>query len=1241
MIFMDSDLGPLDLNLKKGRKTMRKTTLIIAAIAALLALSTFSFAQEITGNIVGTVKDSNGAGVPNATVTITDSTKNLVARTVQTNEDGEFSAPNLPVSVYTVTVEAPNFKKSIQTDVKVDVGARRSVDISLAAGRIDETVTVQANAVTIETTTAQASTVINGDQVRELSINNRNFIQLIMLAPGVSNDEPDFVPTGTTNQETGAVNIQAISVNGARSSANTYTVDGADITDRGSNLTIQAYPSIDSIGEFRVLRSLFPAESGRSGGGQVNVVTRGGGQKFRGNIFEFIRNEALNANDYITNASPGLAATLGRDCADGRIAPTDPTCKIKRRAFRYNNYGWTLGGPIYFLNFGERDPDEPYFKRYERTFFFFSQEFRKDKRSPVFASTVPTDTLERGIFTAPVCLQATGTTAASCTLILPATAAAPLAITTLRPINPIAQQYIDFVYSKIGPPTSTTPGSFAANYPIESTLDFRQEVFRLDHSFNDRISTFYKYQRDHIPTIDGNAIFSSGSNLPGVSTLDTNSPGRTHTAQLTWVQSSNLIFQGRFTYGWGAIKTTNVGSLALVNSPITPPLAYPRTRDRIPTLSGNGFSGLFGQGHYDNFSWKANSGGDVTWIMGNHSMKFGIVYSMYRKNENAIAGSNEGSYSAFNIPGSTTTFTLTGGNATQQSWANFLQGTNASFTQASFDYTADLRQMAFEGYAQDEWKVRRNLTISYGVRYSYFGSPYDKNGRLTNFVPELFTSGPSVTGAGNRVPGTGNYCAGLIMNTNGSATFPNCTPTPSPWGKYVQEVNKTDFAPRFGIAWDPFGDGKTALRTGYGIYHEQVLNGPFLTIIGTNPPFQQNCSVTGINISNPAAGCALVATNTAPNIRAVDPHWKTPYMQHWSFDWQQQLSNKTVMTVGYYGSKGTHLIGGFEMNLIPPGAAIARGATGCATGATYLGGPAPTLAPCQVAGQAFFSSAQEAILDQIRPYRGYRSITMVQPRYNSNYHSLQVSATQRFSDASQINLAYTWAKNLTDAQNDRSTSPQNTYDMRLEKARAALDRRHILTINYIYELPWMRTQQGFVGKVLGGWQVSGIATHQSGLPFTPTIGGFDPSGLGLLPPPLTVGRPNITCNPNQGGAQTFQQWFNPACFQITPISTTPGPFSNTVGNGGRGIVNGPPTTRFDLTLSKNFRWGERYRVQIRGEAFNVLNHTNFRGVTTGVWVASTAPVAFGGTCTTGCSTFGAVSSVRDPRVIQLGAKFYF
>jgi hypothetical protein len=1213
---MDCILDFHKFETRKKTMTKKNWSSILFAVALSLCLSGLAFGQEITGSIVGTVRDTAGAVVPGATVTITDPAKdNLVVRTLTTNDDGGFFAPNLAVSTYNVTVEAANFKKSVSTEVKVDVGQRRQADVVLAAGNISETVTVVADAVAVDANSPTASTTINGDQVRELSLNNRNWVQLVTLAPGVSNDLNDSVSVGTSDPQTGAVNIIAISVNGARSSQNTFTVDGADITDRGSNLTIQAYPSVDSIGEFRVLRSLYPAESGRSGGGQVNVVTRSGTDRFRGNLFEFVRNEKFNANSPAINSLTN--PSFGRD----------DNGKAKRAPFRYNNFGWTIGGPVYFLKFGERDPDDSYFGRWSKTFFFFSQEFRRDIRYPTFVTTVPTALQRTGRFTVPICIQASGTT---CTATLAGSVAMPGQLTN---INPVAQQYVNFIYNNLPLPNTGTSNGLSA--PSRNEAKFEQEVIKIDHSFNDAFSINYRYQRDKIPTLDANSLFSSGTGLPDVSTTSTDSPGRTHTVQGVYTASSNLIFEGRYTFGYGAILSENVGLLALSRSPIAIPLPYANERDRVSSITGNGFTALGGFGPYDNFSWKGNISGAVTWIVGNHTTKYGVVYSKYRKNENALAGVNEGQFSAFSVPGATSTNVIaTGGNLTQQQWANFLMGTNATLTQASFDYTADLRQKTFEAYAQDEWKVRRNLTLYAGVRYSFFGAPWDKNGRLTNFIPELWNpaAAPLVEGDGDRVPAAGkNYCNGMIINTNGSATFPNCTPTPSPWGKFVVKAPKNDFAPRVGLAWDPFGDGRTAVRTGYGIYHEQVLNGFYLTTIGTNPPFQQNCVVTGVRLDNPTpGGCAIQSANLVSSLRnIVQAEWETPYMQHWSLDFQRQLTSKTLVTAGYFGSKGTNLIGGFEMNLLKPGEALTRL---CAPiGSTTT----PTVA-CQQPNQAFFSTAEERILDQIRPFRGYRSLTAIQPRYNSNYHSLQVSGQQRFTGASQVNLAYTWSKNLTDNPNDRSAAPQNSYDIGLEKSRAALDRRHIFTVNYIYELPFFSKQKGFVGKILGGWQASGIVTFQTGLGFTPTVSGFDPAGLGLIPPPLTVARANVLCDPNDGAPHTVQQWFNTACFQVVPINNA-SPNPPNVGNASRGLIEGPGTKRVDFTMTKNLRFGERYRVQLRAEAFNVFNWTNPRAINTTVWSATTQPAPGGN----GASLFGRVTTFRDPRVMQFGAKFYF
>jgi len=1194
--------------------------------------------QEITGSIVGTVRDSSGLVVPGATVKIADSTKaDFLVRTTTTNNEGIFSAPNLAVSTYTVTVEMPNFKKAVKSEVKLDVGQRRNVDFILEVGGTNEVVTVQADAATIETTMPTSASLISGAQARELSLNNRNWVQLVALAPGVTNDLADQVYMGTTNPE-GQANTINISVNGGRSSQNTFTVDGADVTDRGSNITIQAYPSVDSIGEFKVLRSLYPAESGRSGGGQINVVTRAGTSKFHGSAYEFIRNEILNANNFLINGS--ASPSYGRD----------ENFKAIRAPFRYNDFGWLLGGPVPLAKklLGEKGKD---------LFFFFSQELRRDRRSssPVTVS-VPDAPLRKGVFQIPVCINRPALGETSCTgdYILPANTPIPTSL-----LSPAAQAYMTGIYNKLPlPNNSTVSNPFALTAGIPNIADFRQEVLKIDYAFSAKWSAYYRYQHDDIPTVDANALFSSGSGLPGVSTTQTNSPGRTHTFQTTYIATPKMIFEGRYAYGYGAILSHNVGTLALANTTVPITLPFQNTRDRVPTVTGNGFAGLTSFGPYDNFSYKQNFTGSWTAIYGRHTIKAGGMFSFYRKNENALAGVNEGNFSAFSttlptgqtfpqnyvLPnGTVLTNALTATRAANlQSWANFLIGNAQTFTQSHYDYTADLRQLAVEAFAQDEFRLRQNLTIYYGARYSYFPSPSDKNGRLSNFVPLLYNAAnaPQVTGAGARIAGTGNYCNGMIVNSQNYATGPaafNCTPTVSPWGNSVINAGHGDLAPRFGIAWDPFGKGRTAIRTGYGIYHEQVLVGTYETNIGTNPPYQETVTGTNTRLDNPAA--AISAPATPPVVYAIQSNWSTPYMQHWSLDVQHQFTKSATLTVGYYGSKGTHLIGATELNDLPPGKALN---SMCAPGTTYYGQtPAPTLVPCQPAGYAFRNTAAATgnpnvvgtstytdllILDQLRPYRGYRSVRMIQPRYDSNYHSLQVSAQQRFREGSQVSLAYTFGKNLTNSPNDRSGYPQDTYDLRSEYQRATLDRRHVLTINYIYEVPFFSSQQGFVGKSLGGWQASGIVTYNTGLPFTATTSNLDYAGLGLINA-APGARPNLLCDPNQNAPHTLAQWFDTSCFQTNPPNTGTGStgLPNSPGTAGRGIINGPPTMRFDFTMTKNVRIWENLRLQVKAEFFNILNHTNYRALSLNVT----------------SSAFGQVTTVRDPRTMQFGLKFLF
>jgi hypothetical protein len=1209
---------------------------LVAAVLLVFAVTSVSLSQELTGGISITVKDRNGATIPGATVTVTNTTTKQIVRSATTNEDGVYAARDVLAQLYEVAVSANGFKKHVSDRVQVDVGRHTNLFVTLEVGNVSEVVTVDANPVAVELNTATASTIVNGSEARGLSLNNRNWVQLITLGPGVSNDLSDQVYVGTTNPAgaagaAGQVNTMNIAVNGARSSQNTYTIDGADVTDRGSNLTIQAYPSVDSISEFSVKRGLFTADSGRSGGGQINVVTRGGGNQFHGSVFEFLRNDKLNANDFLSNSVANPA--FGRE-SNG---------KAKRAPFRYNNFGGTVSGPVYAPHLGEGGK---WYSKPKGTYFFFSEEQRKDRRYPLLSATVPDANMRNGVFPMDICLSAfTATTfptinPGNCTSILPA--GTPMS--SMVKVNPVAQQYLNLIYKKM--PLPTDPASRALLGPALNTADFRQEIVRIDHAFNDEFSVYYRFEHDKIPTTDVNSIFSAGSAIPGVSTSETQSPGTTHTAQVTYLPHSNLVIVGRWNYGYGAILSNTTGTLALANSPITPVMAYQNSRDLVPQIGNgtntNGFSNLQAFGNYNNFSYKHNFAGDVTWTKGSHTFKFGNQFSFYRKSENALTTSpalNQGVFTDFRntttnsaqqasvlAPNAGAQVTNPTQRANFQLFANFLLGNNVTFQQAHFDYVADMRQIAFEPYAQDEWRLRKNLTVNYGIRYSYFGSPYSKHGRLSNFDPSFFNqaNAPQVAGNGTRIAGTGNFCNGMIVNSQNVQTAPNCTPAVSPYGRYVVNAPKTDFAPRFGIAWDPFGKGTTSIRTGYGIYYDQVLSGIYEQNIGTNPPYQETVTIGLTTLDQPVPPGTTLAAASISSIRAIQPEWKDPYMQHWSLEWQQMLGTKTLFSAGYFGSKGTHLIGSYELNELPPGYALTQKCVPVASGNT-LQTPGVTTVPCQTPGTYFGGNGlSSTILDQIRPFRGYRSINMITPQFNSNYHSLQAMGQRRFSGSSQVNVAYTWSKNLTDNPTDRATAPQNSYDITLDYGRAALDRRHMFTANYIYEVHWFHNRHDLAGQVLGGWELSGIVTIQSGLPFTLTTN-FDAAGLGNVPALVAGNRPNLLCDPNQNAPQTQQQYFNTSCVQPNPASAAT-VVANVVGNAARGGLNGPPTQRVDFSLFKTFRFGEgETRLQLRAAFFNVFNHTNFRTI---------QPATTSG-------TFGQVIAVRDPRMIQIGAKLSF
>ncbi len=1117
----------------------RRLVVCICFAATLLVACVSVRGQETTGTIAGTITDSAGAFVHGATAIITNTDKGVVVRTVTSDADGNYVAPLLPIGRYSVTAELAGFKKASQTNIELNVNDKLTVNLTLVVGDVSEVVTVEASPVQVELQTPAAAGLISGTEVTEIALNSRNYQQLVSLMPGVSSDAAgDQIFIGVSNPLSGQSNTVRFSINGTRNTTNNWTVDGADNVDRGSNLTLLNYPSVDAIAEFKVLRGLYSAEFGRTSSGHINVITKSGAHAFHGDAYEFFRNDVLAANNFFNNAR-----------------------RIPRPPLRYNDFGYTFGGPIFIP--GHYNTDK------SKTFFFWSQEFRRVITYTTVQAMVPTAAEKAGIFPAPVCVAFSG---ANCTQ---TASQIPVA-----GFSPLATAYIKDVWSKIpeGDPVSHTLFT-----PLRNIFNHRQELIRVDHIFGPKLSVSGRYIHDSIPTEEPRGLFT-GAVLPGVSTTSTNSPGRGWVFRGASTLSPTWLNEVGYAYSYGAIVSSPTGLDASANSPdIKPALPFPVTLGRIPTLNA-GFSSITGFGPYNDFNRNHNIFDNATKLLGRHTIKFGVSINLYQKTENA-GGNNVGSFSFSTTPRPTGTATFL------QQWAYFLLGSVSTFTQSSLDVTPDIHGRQFETYVQDDFRVRPNLTFNVGVRWSLFRQPYDDKGMLTNFDPSRWdpAKAPQVDPvSGNIIAGTGDPLNGIIINGQNS-----------PFGSKVANESNKNFAPRFGFAWDPWRDGKTSIRGGYGLAFDTTAYGFFEDNIFNNPPFVQSITISNTRLDNPSSGTTVVSL--APRtIRGTPIENQIPYVQQWSLDVQREITKSFLLDVGYYGSKGTHLLGRVDLNSVPPGAAVAAGIVPPGT---------------------FFTSTNTPRLNFIRPFRGYNAVNVLRNWFNSNYHSLQVSAITRFSANSSVRLSYTWSKILTNAGLDTS-APQNLYDRRAEYGLGPFDRRHILTINYVYQLPWMRDQKGFAGHILGGWEVSGITTVNSGLALTVTSSnGFDPAGLGILGASFSGPRPDRVSDPNQNAPHTLTQWFNPSAFAEVPTGV------NRPGNSGRGVVTGPGFSRWDFSLLRNIKVREGMRFQFRAEVFNIFNHTNFATVGTAFAAGST--------------TFGTVTATRDARVAQLALKFYF
>jgi len=1148
---------------------VRKVEIWLGVIGLALLLIPSIFCQSITSSLTGIVQDPAGSVIPRANVVLLNQATG-VAQTITTNDAGVFVFASVLAGNYTVTVSTAGFRTFEVKNVQVTLNERRSLgEITLQVGQLQERVEVVAEVTPLQTASSERAGLVSGSQVLNTPVRGRDFVSLIATVPGIfdTNMQSRDVAKGP-----GAGGLH---INGGRDTSINFALDGVQDTDTGSNSGSHVQPNMDAISEVKVLTSNYQAEFGRSSAGTISFTVKNGTQDFHGSGYWFLRNESMYANSFFRNRT-------------GTPRPIE----------RISNFGGTFGGPIHFKGFNRNK---------DKLFFFVSEEFVRRQSYPGTQFVTSPTALERGgdfsqtrdVNGAMIVVKDPTNGQAFAGNLIPKTrfSNSGLAILNFFPMPNYAEQDPALKYTR--------------NYRANESGKFprREDLFRIDYNVTPTLNAYFRATEDNDDENWPYGNWTAGShNYNEVNTYRTQH-GRGVLLHATKTLSPTSV--NEFTF---SVSTRGQGFNPTPLSAVTRDKMgnigqwYPSGNESgaIPDVAfggnvQNSINGGLGNIPYHNenpvFSFVDNH----SKVMGTHALKFGVYIERMRKDE-VGSGNTRGSFS----------FARNTNNPfdTNYDFSNALLGIFNSYSEASFRNYSLYRYTQVEFYAQDSWRVSKHLTLEVGARFYSAPPAHDIRGYLTTFDASTYSpktaavlyrpvidpaTGKRVaqnplTGAlapnpyiGLFVPGSGNYAPGMVVGGQGN----------TPGSLYTTPFS---VAPRFGFAYDPVGNGKTAIRGGFGIFYDRVQGNVFSNTVGQPPTiFSPTVSFGSLDTFLQASG--VVGPPAVTVVQTGQQH--LPTVMNFSIGVQREVGFHTVVDASYVGSLGRHIVYEYNMNPIPMFAHFDPKNVDSTTGSPLAD-------------------------NYLRPYLGMGNITMEGFGATTNYHSLQVSVNRRMSHGIQYGLSYTFSKGLGVASTD-STTVSPYFDMRHRNyGPFSYDIPQMLMINYAWDLPDLgkKLNSKAVTAVLGNWQLSGVTSAMVGTPFTP---GFSTSDGADISGSTESARIDVLGDWHLGSKDFFHQ-FNTAAFGR--------PAKGTFGTSGVYNMRYPGWSNWDMSVSKRIPWkGEQRYFQFRGEFYNVINHAEFNGYDAGFRFNPQGQQIN--------TNLGTLNGTRDPRKIQLSLRLMF